>query len=317
MVKPMQAMYNPAMRRGAARVSGAGWPPVEAAPMNRAHRRRVLGAGPALVIGAGWGSLLGPLLGCAGPTGALSDATPATPTTPATPATAQAAPIVLPGTFEVVAGRPGIVIGAPHGADTGTHDIARALCARLRAGGVFATGFWDGSTRQRINVNRPTEQVIGAESRVVREWPSERAVAANARYEALVRQAAQGPLRAFYEMHSNQRPQYAGSIEVSTLGVSRADAARFKAAFEAARDRLAPGVPRLAIHVWPLDPVVYPNYSYASSISKFSASGCAIEHPVRIVGNRDWRLAYAECLGEVIAAVPWGPLPAGSARPGA
>jgi len=30
--------------------------------------------------------------------------------------------------------------------------------------GVFVTGFWDAKTRQRINVNRPTEWLIGPES---------------------------------------------------------------------------------------------------------------------------------------------------------
>lgn len=264
-------------------------------------RRSVVGSFPALLFGPCLGSLLSPLLGCAGPPAARAAATPATPSTP------HSAEIDLLGKFELVPGRAGIVIGVPHGTgDTGTLEIGRTLCARLNAGGVFVTGFWDGKTRQRINVNRPTEQVIGVESQVLREWPSERAVAANARYEALVRQAALGPLRAFYEMHSNHRPQYAGSIEVSTLGVSRGDAAQFKAAFEAARDRLAREVPRLAIHVSPVDRVVYPNYERASSISKIGASGCAIEHPGQVVAHRAWRLAYADCLAEAIAAAPWG-----------
>jgi len=261
-------------------------------------RRSVIGSATGLLFGPCLGSLLGPLLGCAGPPATRAAASAAAP---------QGAQIDPLGKFEVVAGRPGIVIGLPHGtADTGTLDIGRTLCERLNAGGVFVTGFWDGKTRQRINVNRPTEQVIGAESQVLREWASGQAVAANARYEALVRQAAQGPLRAFYEMHSNHRPLYAGSIEVSTLGVSRSDAAQFKAAFEAARDRLARDVPRLAIHVSPVDQVAFPNYGRASSISKIGACGCAIEHPGTIIANRAWRAAYAACLAEAIAAAPWG-----------
>lgn len=98
---------------------------------------------------------------------------------------------------------------------------------------------------------------------------------------------------------------YAASIEVSTLGVSRGEAAQFKATFEAARDRLAAEVPRLAIHVPPVDRVSYPNHGYASSISKVSARGCAIEHPGKVFANRTVRLAYAACLAEAIAAAPW------------
>jgi len=211
------------------------------------------------------------------------------------------------GKFELVLGRPGVVVGVPHGTpDVGSLDIGRIVRERLGAGGVFVTGFWDRATRERINVNRPTEQIIGANSQVVRQWPSDRAVAANAHYDALVKQAAQGRLEVFYEMHSNSRPEFAGSVEVSTLGLGRDDAARLKAAFEAARDRLAADVPRLVMHVSPLDKVSYPNYGAASTISKLSRRGCAIEGPGRVLANRTWRLAYAGCLGEAIAVANWG-----------
>jgi hypothetical protein len=210
------------------------------------------------------------------------------------------------GKFELVLGRPGVVVGVPHGTpDAGTLDIGRVLRERLDAGGVFVTGFWDKTTRERINVNRPTEQVIGPQSQVVRQWPSERAVAANARYDALVKQAAQGRLKVFYEIHSNHRPQFAGSFEVSTLGVRRHDAARLKAAFEAARDRLAADVPRLVMHVSPVDKVTYPDYGAASTISKLSERGCAIEGPGEVLAKRPWRLAYAACLAEAISAARW------------
>jgi hypothetical protein len=209
------------------------------------------------------------------------------------------------GTFERVPGRPGTVIGVPHGtADTGTADIGRFLCQRLGASGVFVSGFWDGKTRQRINVNRPTEQVIGPQSQVEREWPSDRAAAANARYVAAVKEAANGPLEVFYELHSNRRPQYVGSIEVSTLGVSRGEAGRFKVAFHSAIGRLPSEAPRLAVHVSPIDPVTYPNYGYASSIARISRKGYAIEHPAAAT-HRTWRLAYAGCLSEAIEAARW------------
>jgi hypothetical protein len=198
-------------------------------------------------------------------------------------------------------------VGVPHATpDTGTMEVGRALLERLGAGGVFVTGFWDTKTRQRINVNRPTEQIVGQDSQVLRQWPSDRAVAANARYEALVKEAAQGRLKVFYEIHSNHRPHLADSIEVSTLGLLRGDAVRLKAAFEAARDQLAPDVPRLAMHVSPLDTVTYPNYVAASSISKLSERGCAIESPGHVLANRAWRLAYAGCLADAIKAAQWG-----------
>ena len=211
------------------------------------------------------------------------------------------------GKFELVLGQPGIVVGVPHATpDTGTMDVGRILRERLNAGGVIVTGFWDTKTRQRINVNRPTEQIIGQDSELVREWQSDRAVAANARYNTLVKEAAQGRLKVFYEIHSNHRLRYAGSIEVSTLGIFRGDAAKLKTAFEAARDRLAVDIPRLAIHVSPLDKVTYPNYAVASSISKLSERGCAIECPGRVLEKRAWRSAYAMCLADAIVAAQWG-----------
>lgn len=210
------------------------------------------------------------------------------------------------GKFELVRGRRGVVVGVPHATpDTGTMEVGRTLLERLGAGGVFVTGFWDTKTRQRINVNRPTEQIIGQDSQVLRQWPSDRAVAANARYETLVKEAAQGQLRVFYEIHSNHRPRLADSIEISTLGLLRGDAARLKAAFEAGRDQLAPDVPRLTLHVSPLDKVKYPNYRAASSISKLSERGCAIESPGHVLANRVWRLAYAGCLADAIKAAQW------------
>jgi hypothetical protein len=211
------------------------------------------------------------------------------------------------GKFELVRGRPGVVIGVPHGTpDAGTLDAGRILRERLGAGGVFVTGFWDTLTRQRVNVNRPTEQVIGQDSEVIRQWPSARAAAANARYIALVTEAAQGRLRMFYEIHSNHKARLAQSIEVSTIGISRGDAARFKAAFEAARERLPQDVPRLAVHVSPLDKVTYPDYRAASSISKLSDRGCAIENPGQVFANRAWRSAYAKCLANAVETAQWG-----------
>ena len=210
------------------------------------------------------------------------------------------------GAFERVPGRAGIVIGVPHGTpDTGTLQAGRILCERLGASGVFVTGFWDPRTRQRINVNRDTEEMIGSKSEVLKQWQTPRAVAANARYTALVKEAAQGRLGAFYEIHSNHRPDKAGSVEVSTQGLFRGEAQGFKDALAAARDRLDARIPRLAIHVSPVDRVDFPNYAHASSIARVSAKGCAIEWPGHVFGQAAWRSAYAQCLAEAIRAAPW------------
>lgn len=190
-------------------------------------------------------------------------------------------------------------------ADSGTLESGRIIRERLSAGAVFVTGFWDPKTRQRINVNRPTEQLIGENSKTLRQWESARALAANARDEALVREAAQGPLHWFYEMHSNHRSEFADSIEVSTAGVSRREADRLKDAFAVARTELPADVPHLSLHVSPIDKVGFPNYLRASSISQFSAKGCAIEHPSRVYDRRPWRVAYAQCLAQAIIAAEW------------
>ena len=210
------------------------------------------------------------------------------------------------GAFERALGRPGFVIGLPHGApDSGTLEAGRILCARLGVGGVFVTGFWDAKTRHRINVNRNTEVQIGAHSEVLREWPSPRAVAATERYVALVKEAAQGKLEVFYEIHSNHRPQYADSIQVSTLGISRGEAQRMKEAFNAACEHLDATVPRPTMHVSPLDRVSYPNYVRASAVAAFSVKGCAIEHPGRVFDRRPWRVAYAAVLADAISETKW------------
>ena len=210
------------------------------------------------------------------------------------------------GTFERVPGRPGIVVGVPHGTpDTGTLDTGRILCERLGLSGVFVTGFWDSKTRHRVNVNRDSEEIIGPASEVVREWQSPRAVAANARYNALVKEAAQGPLKVFYELHSNHRPDLTSTIAVSTQGLWISEAKRFRNAFDAAVERLDPQVPRLAMRISPLDKVTYPVYVRASSIARLSAKGCAIESPGRVLERRPWRIAYAQCLAEAIGAAGW------------
>ena len=209
------------------------------------------------------------------------------------------------GTFELVPGRPGMVIGVPHGTpDVGTLEVGRIVREQIRAGGVFVTGFWNAQTRERINVNRPTEEIIGQHSEVLKKWASPRAVHVNARYHALVEQAAQGRLRCFYEIHSNHDPRYASSVEVSTLGVSRDEALRLKNAFVASLEKLDPEIPRLEMHVAPLDRVTY-SYEHASSVARLSSKGCLIENAGRVFERSPWRRAYARLLAEAIVVAAW------------
>ena len=209
------------------------------------------------------------------------------------------------GSFELVPGRPGVVIGVPHGTpDVGTLEVGRIVRERIGASGVIVTGFWNAQTRERINVNRPTEEVIGQHSEVLKQWASPRAVHVNARYHALVEQAAQGPLRCFYEIHSNHDPRYVNSVEVSTLGVSRDEALRLKNAFTASLGKLDPEIPRLDMHVAPLDRVTY-SYEHASSLARISSKGCLIESPGRVFERSPWRRAYARLLAEAIIVAAW------------
>ena len=100
------------------------------------------------------------------------------------------------GWIAVRAGRPGMVIGAPHGtSDPRTGDIAAELARRTGFGLVVASGFArepDGQEGpgRRYQVNRPFEGVPG-------KPPSQEIATEDARhvyemYEQRVREAAQG-----------------------------------------------------------------------------------------------------------------------------
>jgi hypothetical protein len=167
---------------------------------------------------------------------------------------------------------------------------------------VFVTGFWESQTRRRINVNRDTEQTTSLDSRAVDQRQTPRAVHVNARYAALVREVAQGPLRAFFELHSNSNARYEASVEVATRGVGSAGARQFKERFLAARERsLPPDGPKLAIHVSPADTVWF---SYLNSTSiDWADQGFLIEVPNRVVRESHWRDRYARVLAEIVSAI--------------
>src|SRR5262245_53661473 len=82
------------------------------------------------------------------------------------------------GSLNVVKGRPGYVIGAPHGStDSATDVIGLELARRTGFGSAVATGFGKlDSEGRRYNVNRPTESVAGASPGPERETEAARRV---------------------------------------------------------------------------------------------------------------------------------------------
>ena len=164
-----------------------------------------------------------------------------------------------PGPLLAWKGRPGVVIGAPHGAsDAETDRISRELARRTGFGLVVATYRDLDSGRRRLNVNRPTEGIQGRS-------PSEEVSTAEAwqaydTYVGRVREVAQGPLTLYVEIHGNVGRESAGRIEIATVGVSREEASMLKTLLELIRDpHLAgrPEIPRLDVLVEPLDGLYY------------------------------------------------------------
>lgn len=168
------------------------------------------------------------------------------------------------GHIAVRAGKPGIVVAAPHGtSDVRTGDIAAEIARRTGFGLVVATGFvLETETREsparRLEVNRPLEGTPGRP-------PSEEVATAAARrvyetYEGRVREAAQGPLRFYVEIHGNNHRDTAGRIEIATVGISREFALRLRTLAELIRDahlRVHRQAPSLAVLVEPADALRY------------------------------------------------------------
>jgi hypothetical protein len=126
------------------------------------------------------------LSGCAGLIGGKG---------PVSAGDASRSPLPGQGSFNVQKGRPGYVIGAPHGTtDTATDLIGLELARRTGFGAVVATGFGKLDAQgRRYNVNRPTESVAGDPPRSEEETESARRVYDS--YGRSVAEAAQGPLR--------------------------------------------------------------------------------------------------------------------------
>jgi hypothetical protein len=194
------------------------------------------------------------------------------------------------GAFQVWRGRPGAVIGAPHGtSDRDTDVIGRDLARLTGFGLVVATGFsrLDADGR-RFNVNRPTESVPGSPARLEGETAEARRV-----YEAYRRrvdEAAQGPLALYVEVHGNGRHESAGRVEIATVGLSLDDAWRLKTLFEMSRDaRLLESEPRLDVWIESLDPL-----RYTASAAKQSGMLTTPRRALHIELPRIARTAYRE-----------------------
>ena len=203
------------------------------------------------------------------------------------------------GSFQVQRGRPGIVIGAPHGtSDKGTDIIARDLAGLTGFSLVVATGFSHlGADGRRLNVNRPTESVPGTPARL--EAESEDARRVYEAYRRHVAEAAQGPLRLYVEVHGNAHKESAGRLEIATVGLSREDAWRLKTLFELIRDsRLDdPAVPRLEVWVESLDPV-----RYTASAAKQAGVLAGAPRALHIELPRAVRTTYREIYTELLGA---------------
>ena len=198
-------------------------------------------------------------------------------------------------------GRPGVVIGAPHGmSDAETERMSRELARRTGFGLVVARYGDLDSGRRRLNVNRPTEGVQGGP-------PSEEVSTAEARqvYEAYVgrvREVAQGPLNLYVEVHGNVRKESAGSIEIATVGVSREEAWMLKTLFSLIRDAHLgekPEIPRLDILVEPLDRLYY-TASAVKQVGILTLPQRAIHIELPRVARTLGREAYTDVLADFL-----------------
>ena len=217
----------------------------------------------------------------------------------------------LPGKISGQAGRPGVVIAAPHGSsDARTGEIAAELGRRTGFGVVVATGFsLEPDTRERpgrrYQVNRPLEGTPGRP-------PSEEVASEGARevyraYEQRVRDVAQGPLVFYAEIHGNNHRDVANQIEIATVGVDRDEALRLRTLLELIRDahlRANRDAPRFDILVEPANPLRYAaSGAKRDGILRLPQRALHIELPK--AARTDWRETYIAILADfLVQAVP-------------
>lgn len=211
-------------------------------------------------------------------------------------------PLPGQGSFNVQKGRPGYVIGAPHGTtDTATDLIGLELARRTGFSAVVVTG--EGSLDaqgRRYNVNRPTEGVAGDPPRSEGETEAARRVYDG--YGRSIAEAAQGPLRFYVEIHGNGHQDTAGRVEIATVGLTMEEAWRLKTLLELVRDAHLSGqpeTPKLEIFVEPVDTLRYTaSASKSGGILGRSEKALHIELPKG--ARTTYREAYTAMLGDFL-----------------
>ncbi len=209
------------------------------------------------------------------------------------------------GQFVALRGRPGLVIGAPHGnSDDGTDSISRELAKRTGFGLVLATGFARiDSHGRRFSVNRPTEGIPGRPRG--EEVYSEEARLVYEAYVERVREVAQGPIRLLVELHGSARQESAGRIEIATVGVDRQEAWRLRTLLELIRDahlRVWSEAPHLEVLVEPLDRLHW-NATGAKQIGALRLPQQAFHIELPRTARMQGRNAYVEILAEFLREV--------------
>ena len=251
------------------------------------------------------------LSGCAGLVGGKESVPSAQPPRPE-----QRAPAQLPGqgSLTVQKGRPGYVVGVPHGTtDSATDVIGLELARRTGFSSAVATGFGrlDAEGR-RYNVNRPTESLAGAPPNA--ETQTEGARRVFEAYSRSVTDASQGPLRVYVEVHGNGHQDTAGRVEIATVGLSKEDAWQVKTLLELIRDaylRGHPETPRLEIFVEPVDSLRY-SASASKSGGVLGRSEKALHVELPKVARTTSRDAYTDMLADFL--VQWADLLTAAAR---
>lgn len=204
-------------------------------------------------------------------------------------------------------GRPGLVVAAPHGSsDAQTGEIAAELARRTGFGLVVATGFAiEPQTLEqpgrRYQVNRPSEGVPGRPP--AEDTPTDGARIVYDTYERHVREAAQGPLRFYAEIHGNNRRESANRIEIATVGIDREYAQRLRTLCELIRDAHLRGqaaAARLDVLVEPADPIFYAaSGAKRDGILKLPERALHIELPM--AARVEFRDVYTAILADFVA----------------
>jgi hypothetical protein len=218
------------------------------------------------------------------------------------------------GQIAALPGKAGFVVAAPHGtSDLSTDEMAAEIARRTGFGLVVATGFSveedEAGPARRYHVNRPLEGMPGRPG--AEHEPTAAAREVYAQYEQRVREAAQGPLRFYAEIHGNNRAQCAGQIEIATVGVDAELARRLRALAELIRDAHLRGrqaIERLDVLIEPVDTLTYrATGAKRDGILRLPERALHIDLPR--CARRDWREAYTAILADFLAqavALPIG-----------